>query len=45
MHRHLYPVPAAPSVRQRPAKVVALEARRQARAQRATAKPQPPKAA
>jgi hypothetical protein len=45
MHRHLVPVPAAPSVRQRPAKVVVLEARRQARLQQAAVQPQPPRAA
>ena len=46
MHRHLQLVPAAPlSVRQRPAKVVALEARRQARNEREAQKPLPPRAA
>jgi hypothetical protein len=42
MHRHLHLVAKRPE-RQRPAKVVQLEARRQARLQRLA--PQPPKAA
>jgi hypothetical protein len=45
MHRYLRPVPAAPSVRPRPAKVVVLEARRQAREEQAARKPLPPRAA
>ncbi|MDX6475521.1 MAG: hypothetical protein QOH95_1032 [Gaiellaceae bacterium] len=47
MHRHLVRVAARPAHvdTQRPAKVVALEARRQARLQRAQLKPLPPRAA
>jgi hypothetical protein len=43
MHRHLYRVEAQPAPR--PAKVVALEARREARLQATAPKPPPPKAA
>jgi hypothetical protein len=44
MHRHLVRVAARPAP-QRPAKVVVLEARRQARLQREHNRPLPPRAA
>ena len=45
MHRHLVRVTARPTPLQRPAKVIVLEARREARLQQAPSKPFPPRAA
>jgi hypothetical protein len=45
MHRHLTLVPARHVPRQRPAKVIALETRRQARLETKRPTPQPPRAA
>jgi hypothetical protein len=45
MHRHLYRVRPVRPAPPRPAKVVQLEARRQARLDVARPQPQPPKAA